>query len=130
MGLLGGQVEALASGPASVVGHIKSGRMRALAHWGEGRLALLPDVPSFKELGVNISYSQWAGLFAPAGTPQAAIDKLREAARAAARDERTIQVMTTAGTQFQYQDAAEFDAFVKADAAAMKSVVQRIGKVN
>lgn len=130
VGLLGGQVDALASGPASIVGHIKSGRMRALAHWGEGRLALLPDVPSFKELGVNIGYSQWAGLFAPAGTPQPVIDKLREAARAAARDERTIQVMTTAGTQFQYQDAAEFDAFVKADAAAMKSVVQRIGKVN
>jgi tripartite-type tricarboxylate transporter receptor subunit TctC len=58
------------------------------------------------------------------------IDKLREAARMAARDERTIQIMTTAGTQFQYQDAAEFDAFVKADAAAMKSVVQRIGRVN
>jgi len=130
VGLLGGQVEALASGPASIVGHIRSGRLRALAHWGEGRLPLLPDVPSFKELGVNIGYSQWAGLFAPAGTPQPVIDKLREAARMAARDERTIQIMTTAGTQFQYQDAAEFDAFVKADAAAMKSVVQRIGRVN
>jgi len=130
VGLLGGQVEALATGPASAVQHIKGGRLRALAHWGEGRLALLPEVPSFKELGVNIVYSQWAGLFAPAGTPQPVVDKLREAARAAARDERTIQAMTSAGTQFQYQDAAEFDAFVKADAAAMKSVVQRIGKVN
>ena len=130
VGLLGGQVEALASGPASVAGHIKSGRMRALAHWGEGRLALLPDVPSFKELGVNITYLQWAGLFAPAGTPQPVVDKLREAARAAVRDERTVQIMTTAGTQFQYQDAAEFDAFVKSDAANMKTVVQRIGRVN
>jgi tripartite-type tricarboxylate transporter receptor subunit TctC len=79
---------------------------------------------------MRIVYSQWAGLFAPAGTPQPVVDKLREAARAAARDERTIQAMTNAGTQLQYQDAAEFDAFVKADAAAMKSVVQRIGKVN
>ena len=130
VGLLGGQVEALASGPASVVGHIRSGRMRALAHWGEGRLALLPDVPSFKELGVNITYLQWAGLFAPAGTPQPVVDKLRDAARAAVRDERTVQIMTTAGTQFQYQDAGEFDAFVKSDAANMKSVVQRIGRVN
>lgn len=130
VGLLGGQVDAIATGPASAVQHIKGGRLRALAHWGEGRLALLPDVPSFKELGVNIGYSQWAGLFAPAGTPPAVVDKLREAARAAVRDERTIQTMTNAGTQFQYQDAAEFDAFVKADAAAMKAVVQRIGKVN
>ena len=130
VGLLGGQVDALASGPASIVGHIKSGRMRALAHWGEGRLALLPDVPSFKELGVNITYLQWAGLFAPAGTPQPVVDKLRDAARAAVRDERTVQIMTTAGTQFQYQDSGEFDAFVKSDAANMKSVVQRIGRVN
>ena len=130
MGLLGGHVDALASGPASIVGHVRGGRMRALAHWGEGRLALLPDVPSLQELGVNIRYSQWAGLFAPAGTPQPVIDRLREAARAATRDERTIQVLTTAGTQFQYLDAAEFAAFVRADAAAMKTVVQRIGKVD
>ena len=124
VGLLGGQVDALASGPASVAGHIKSGRMRALAHWGEGRLALLPDVPSFKELGVNITYLQWAGLFAPAGTPQPVVDKLREAARAAVRDERTVQIMTTAGTQFQYQDAAEFDAFVRAEIVRWSKIVK------
>ncbi|MFM7966361.1 MAG: tripartite tricarboxylate transporter substrate-binding protein, partial [Betaproteobacteria bacterium] len=47
LGLLGGQVDALATGPASIVSHIKSGKVRALAHWGEGRLASLPDVPSF-----------------------------------------------------------------------------------
>ena len=130
LGMLSGQVDAVATGPASAVGQIKAGKLRALAHWGEGRLALLPDVPSFKELGVNITYLQWAGLFAPAGTPQPVVDKLREAARAAVRDERTVQIMTTAGTQFQYQDAAEFDAFVKSDAANMKTVVQRIGRVN
>ena len=130
LGMLSGQVDAVATGPASAVGQIKAGKLRALAHWGEGRLALLPDVPSFKELGVNITYLQWAGLFAPAGTPQPVVDKLREAARAAVRDERTVQIMTTAGTQFQYQDAGEFDAFVKSDAATMKSVVQRIGRVN
>jgi len=130
LGMLSGQVDALASGPASVAGQIQAGKMRALAHWGEGRLALLPDVPSLKELGVPVSYSQWSGLFVPAGTPAAVVDKLREAARAASQDPRTIQVMTTAGTVFQYQDMAEFDRFVKDDAKAMATVVQRIGKVN
>jgi tripartite-type tricarboxylate transporter receptor subunit TctC len=130
LGLLGGQVDALASGPASIAQHVKTGKMRALAHWGEGRLALMPDVPSFKELGVNIGYSQWAGLFAPAGTPAPVIEKLRQAARAAVQDERAVQAMTAAGTTFQYQDAPEFDRFVKDDAKAMAAIVQRIGRVN
>ncbi|MDP2016455.1 tripartite tricarboxylate transporter substrate binding protein [Hydrogenophaga sp.] len=130
LGLLSGQIEAVASGPASVAAQIKAGKLRALAHWGEGRLALLPDVPSFKELGVPISYSQWSGIFVPAGTPPDVVAKLREAARAATKDERTIQIMTTAGTSFQYQDAAEFDRFVKEDANTMVKVVQQIGRVN
>ena len=130
LGLLSGQVEAVATGPASAVGQIKAGKLRALAHWGEGRLPLLPDVPSFKELGVNIGYSQWAGIFVPAGTPPAVVNKLREAAQFAARDEKTVQAMTTAGTSFQFQDAPAFDAFVKEDAKAMAGVVRRIGKVN
>ena len=76
LGMLSGQVDALSTGPASVVGQIKAGKVRALAHWGEGRLALLPDVPSFKELGMPISYSQWSGIFVPKGTPQEVKDKL------------------------------------------------------
>jgi tripartite-type tricarboxylate transporter receptor subunit TctC len=130
LGMLSGQVDALSTGPASVAGQIKAGKLRALAHWGEGRLALMPDVPSFKELGVPISYSQWSGIFVPAGTPAAVVNKLREAARMASQDPKTIQVMTTAGTSFQFQDAAEFDKFVQADAKAMAAVVQKIGKVN
>ncbi|MDP1684740.1 tripartite tricarboxylate transporter substrate binding protein [Hydrogenophaga sp.] len=130
LGLLSGQIDAVASGPASVAGQIKAGKMRALAHWGEGRLALLPDVPSFKELGVPISYSQWSGIFVPAGTPPDVVTRLREAARAATPDERTNQVMTTAGTSFQFQDAPEFDRFVKDDASTMLKVVKQIGRVN
>ena len=129
-GLLGGQVDALASGPASVAGQIKAGKMRALAHWGEGRLATLPDVPSFKELGVPISYSQWSGIFVPAGTPPAVVSKLREAARVAAQDPKTIQIFTSAGTSFQFQDLPEFDKFVQDDAKAMLAVLKKIGKVN
>jgi tripartite-type tricarboxylate transporter receptor subunit TctC len=130
MGLLGAQVDALASGPASVAGQIKAGKMRALAHWGEGRLATMPDVPSFKELGVPIGYSQWSGIFVPAGTPPAVISKLRDAARAATQDARANQILTGAGTSFQYQDLGEFEKFVTNDARAMSATLQKIGKVN
>ena len=130
LSLLGGQIEALSTGPASVKQHIASGRLRALAHWGEGRLASLPEVPSFKELGVPIQYSQWSGLFVPADTPAAVVDSLRQAAKFAAQDARAVAVLTSAGTSFMYQDAPEFERFVQADAKDMSALVQRIGKVD
>jgi tripartite-type tricarboxylate transporter receptor subunit TctC len=129
LALLAGQVDALSTGPSSVMQHVRAGKLRVLAHWGEGRLAALPDVPSFKELGVPISYSQWAGLFVPAGTPEPVVAKLRQAAKAAAEDARAKQALAAAGTAFQYQDAPEFERFVQADARAMAALVQRIGRV-
>jgi len=129
LAVLAGQVDAVSTGPSSVVQQIRAGKMRALAHWGEGRLAALPDVPSLKELGVPISYSQWAGLFVPANTPEPVVAKLRQAARMAADDARAKQALVSAGSSFQYQDAPEFDRFVQADAKAMALVVQRIGRV-
>ncbi len=130
LALLGGQVDALATGPSSVMQHVRAGKLRVLAHWGEGRLAALPEVPSFKELGVPISYSQWAGLFVPAGTPEAVVTKLRQAAKAASEDARAKQALAAAGTSFQYQDAPEFERFVQADARSMAALVQRIGRLD
>ena len=129
LALLGGQIDALSTGPSSVMQQVRAGKLRVLAHWGEGRLAALPEVPSFKELGVPISYSQWAGLFVPAGTPDAVVARLRQAARMAADDARARQSLAAAGTSFQYQDAPEFERFVQADAKAMAALVQRIGRV-
>lgn len=129
MALLAGQVDALSTGPSSVMQHVRAGKLRVLAHWGEGRLAVLPEVPSLRELGVPISYSQWAGLFVPAGTPEAVVSKLRQAAKMAAEDARARQALAAAGTAFQYQDAPEFERFVQTDARAMTALVQRIGRV-
>ncbi len=128
--LLAGQIDALSTGPSSVVQQVKAGRLRALAHWGEGRLAVLPDVPSLRELGVPIGYSQWAGLFAPAGTPPEVLARLGEAARFAAQDARAAQSLAAAGSLFQFLDAPAFARFVQTDAQAMARVVQGIGKVD
>ena len=130
LSLLSGQIEALSTGPASVKQHIASGRLRALAHWGDGRLASMPEVPSFKELGVPIQYSQWSGMFVPADTPAAVVDSLRQAAKFAAQDPRAVAALTAAGTSFMYQDAPEFERFVQADAKDMSALVTRIGKVD
>jgi tripartite-type tricarboxylate transporter receptor subunit TctC len=129
VGLLGGQVDALATGPASIVQHIKGGKVRALAQWGNGRLVALPDVPSLKEAGTNVEYAQWSGLFVPSGTPEPVVQRLRDAARAAANDDRVKQVLLSAGSPIQYLDAPEFQRYVDADASKMADVVKRIGKV-
>ncbi len=129
VGLLGGQVDAIASGPATLVQQIAAGKIRALAHWGDARLASMPAVPSLKELGVAIDYAQWSGLFVPADTPEAIVDKLREAARAAANDPKVKTVLQNAGSPILYQDAADFARYVGADATKMTDVVRKIGKI-
>ena len=130
LALLAGQIDALSTGPASVLSQIQGGKLRALAHWGEGRLAALPDVPSLTELGVPVRYSQWSGLFVPAETPALVVQALQKAAAFAAKDERAVAALNAAGTSFQFQDMAAFEQFVQQDAQAMTSVVQRIGKVD
>jgi len=127
--LLGGQVEALATGPATIVQHVQAGKIRALAHWGDGRLAALPDVPSLKELGVPIDFAQWAGLFVPADTPEPVIMRLREAARAAGNDPKVREVLLKAGSPVLYQDAPDFQKYVDTDAQKMADVVKKIGKL-
>jgi tripartite-type tricarboxylate transporter receptor subunit TctC len=129
VGLLAGQVDAVSTGPASVKQLIDAGRLRALAHWGEGRLASLPEVPSLKELKVPVQYSQWSGLFVPAATPPEVVTALREAARFAAQDPRAVAALAAAGTSFMYQDAPDFDRFIQADAKDMSGLVVRIGKL-
>jgi len=125
--LLGGQVHALASGPAAAVGQIKAGKMRALAGWGDKRLAMMPDLPTFKELGYkDVEFYIWSGVFAPAATPAPAIMRLREAVRAAVADPQFKGAMDKVQTPLAYLDAPEFAAFLAKDAARLKTAVEKI----
>ena len=67
------QYRRVATGPATIVQHISAGKVRALAQWGNARLVALPDVPTLQELGTDVEYAQWSGLFVPADTPDAAV---------------------------------------------------------
>jgi tripartite-type tricarboxylate transporter receptor subunit TctC len=127
--LLGGQVEALASGPSAVIGQLKGGKLRALASWGEKRLASLPEVPTFKELGYNAEFYIWSGLFAPAGTPGPVLQTLRNAARRAVEDPDFKNAMGKIETPVYYLDAPDFQKFWDKDARILAEAVQRIGKV-
>ena len=128
--LLGGQVHALASGPAAAIGQIKGGKMRALAGWGDQRLPLMPELPTFKELGYkDVEFYIWSGVFAPTATPAPIVNRLREAVRAAVADPLFKGAMEKVQTPISYLDAPEFRAFLAKDAARLKVAVEKIGKV-
>jgi len=129
LALLSGQVDAVASGPASVVQQIKAGKLRALAHWGDKPLLSLPEVPSLKQAGHATTFAQWSALFVPNGTPDEVIAKLRAAARKVAANPTVVQTIVRAGSPVEYLDAPEFQTYWDADALLMTEAVRRIGKV-
>ena len=127
--LLGGQIDALASGPSAAMAQIKAGKMRALAVWGDKRLASLPNVPSMKELGYDATFYIWSGLFAPVATPAAIQAALRDAVRRTVEDPEFKEAMAKVETPIAYLDAPQFKVFLEKDAARLKVAVERIGKV-
>jgi tripartite-type tricarboxylate transporter receptor subunit TctC len=128
--LLSGEVQALASGPAAAAGQIQAGKMRALAGWGAKRLELMPDLPTFMELGYkDVEFYIWSGVVAPAATPAAAQHKLRAAVRAAVADPQFAGAMAKVRTPISYLDAPEFQTFWHEDAKRLSAAVHKIGKV-
>src|SRR5258706_5838029 len=121
--LLGGQVEALSTGPSSVIGQVKGGKIRVLATWGETRHPAFPDVPTLKELGYDAQFSQRTGPFLPAGKPRPVIAKLREAAKFAVNDAAFQAALARLETPIQYLDQPQFRAFWDADARKLGDVV-------
>ncbi len=127
--LLGAQVEASAQGPAAAIGQIRGGKMRALASWGTERLKLLPDIPTFKELGYDAEFYIWSGVFAPAATPAPVLGRLREAVREAAMSADFRSAMEKVSTPVSYLDAPEFQKYWDRDAKRLAAALQKIGKV-
>lgn len=127
--LLSGQVDVGLLGPSVASAQIKAGKLRPLASWGGKRLAALPDLPTLKELGYNIQYTIWSGLFAPAATPEPVMKTLRDAVRAMVADEEFKASMVKIETPINYLDAPEFKKFWEQDAKQLIDVVRKIGKI-
>jgi tripartite-type tricarboxylate transporter receptor subunit TctC len=85
--LVAGQVHFMIDGPPPFLGHVKAGRLRALAAANDKRLQLLPDVPTFAESGFNgMEAGLWYGMLAPKGTPRAIVERLNRAINQALQD--------------------------------------------
>jgi tripartite-type tricarboxylate transporter receptor subunit TctC len=115
------------TGPAAP--HVKSGKFRALAVSSAARHPHYPDVPTLKELGYDVEYYLWIGLFVPKATPAAAVKALREAVKQAVDDPAFKSAMEKIQVPIAYQDADEFRAWWDADAVRLAEAVKRIGRV-
>jgi tripartite-type tricarboxylate transporter receptor subunit TctC len=129
LALLGGQVDAVSTGPSTVAQHVRGGRLRVLAHWGDKPLQSLPEVQSLAQLGYRTSFAQWSALFVPAGTPAPVIARLRDAAKKAAADAQVVATIGRAGSPIEHLDAPEFQRYLEADAKGMVEAVKKIGRV-
>jgi tripartite-type tricarboxylate transporter receptor subunit TctC len=128
--VLGGHVDALASGPAVVLPHLKAGKLRALAGWGDQRVAAVPEAPTFKELGFpGAEFYIWAGVFAARGTPEPVLGKLRETLRAAVDDAEFKGAMEKLETPIVFKQGDEFTKFFEADARRLAEGVRRVGRI-
>jgi len=126
--LMGGHVDALASGPGPVLKRIAAGTLRALAVSADKRLPELPGLPTFKELGIDVEYYQQVGVVARKDTPAGALKVLRDATRQAVKDPEFKAALTHLGTEVSYLDAAEYQDVWAKDAKSIDQVLKRIGK--
>jgi tripartite-type tricarboxylate transporter receptor subunit TctC len=127
--VLGNNAQALATSVAAANAQIKAGKLRALAAFSPKRIASLPDVPTLKELGYDVEFSIWCGLFAPKGTPDAVVTRLREETRKVVASEQFKTAIANIGDVVAHLDQPEFRTFWDADAKRVEAAVQAIGKV-
>lgn len=128
--VLGNNAQVLVSSVAAANAQIKAGKLRALATFSPQRVASLPDVPTLKELGYDVEFSIWVGLFAPKGTPEPIIAKLRAETKNTVATDQFQKAIANIGDVVAYLDQPEFKVFWDADAKRVEGAVQLIGKVD
>ena len=123
---IGGQTQVMFPSFFTALPHVKSGKLKALAIAGPKRSALLPDVPTLKEAGVDgVEVQQWYGFFAPAKTPKPVIEQLNKALNQVLADKEIVKRIEEHGADVETGTPAAFGALVKRELVKWKAVVQK-----
>jgi tripartite-type tricarboxylate transporter receptor subunit TctC len=126
--LIAGQLDVLSNNIPDVLPHVKSGAVRALAVRDTRRLAMLPDVPTLKELGLaEVSQPLWFGLVAPAGVPAPILTKIRAATHKAMVDRAFVDKTLAVSASISPSTGPEFQAEAAALLAKLRDVVKTAG---
>ncbi len=125
--LLGGQVQFTQNHIPVVQAHVKSGRLRVLATTGATRSPSFPDAPTLKESGIDVVASAWFGLFVPAGTPAAVVERLHQATAAAAKSTVLREKLAAQGDEAKVEGPARFQALQAAELEKWRRVITTTG---
>jgi tripartite-type tricarboxylate transporter receptor subunit TctC len=111
--MIGGRVDMGFGAPEAGLGHVKAGKLKMLAVTGDKRIKSLPDVPTLKEQGIDVVVNGWHGLFAPAKTPDAVLDKIAKDAKQAMKEPKWEEALAKDGLELPPdRTRAEFAKFV------------------
>jgi tripartite-type tricarboxylate transporter receptor subunit TctC len=123
--LIGGQIDMAFSGPGTVAGHIKSGKLVPIAITGNERNPFFPEIPTLKELGYKrMGFTLWNGLLAPSGTPQSIIQTLSNATQKAAQTTELVQSMSQQNIQAIANSPEDFSTLIKQEQTRYSQIVK------
>ena len=126
--LVAGQIDGLVDNPPLVLGHIKSGTIKALAWAAPQRMAILPDVPTAAEAGLpGFEASSWFALIAPAGTPKEIVARLNAEMVKILRDPKMVELFANRGVRLVGNSVEEFAAFIPKERARWADIVKISG---
>jgi tripartite-type tricarboxylate transporter receptor subunit TctC len=124
--ILGGHID-LTDANLTQKGKVEAGELKFLAIATEKRSPELPNIPTLKELGVNVVYDVNRGLIVPKGTPAEAIAKLGAACAAAAKEPAFTEAMKKQGTDVRYMDRAAYTAWLRKNDDLNKNLAKDLG---
>src|SRR5262245_5588598 len=128
--LMGERIHFMLINPLEAAPHVKSGRLRALAVSSSKRLAMLPDVPTFKEAGIaGFEASVWWGFVAPAKTPKEVVVRLQSEILKALENDAVREKLVSLGAVVEPMDAAQFGGFLAKEIDKW-AVVIKIAKIS
>jgi tripartite-type tricarboxylate transporter receptor subunit TctC len=125
--LVGGHVNAVVQFPGALAAPLKQGQVRLLATLTQSRDPAWPDVPTARELGVDVVLDAWRGIAVPHGTPRHVISQIESAIRMTAASPEFVAQSEKLGVRPAFLPAGEFSALVAKEDAELARLMQRIG---
>jgi tripartite-type tricarboxylate transporter receptor subunit TctC len=122
--LMGGQIKFYFSNAAASTNFVKAGSLRAIAHTGRGRLAALPNLPPVSDTLPGYEAYEWNGVFAPAGTPRAIIERLNTGLNTVIRLPSVVERLASLSVQTRPNTPAEFGKFVAGEMEKWGKVIR------
>jgi tripartite-type tricarboxylate transporter receptor subunit TctC len=122
---IGGQTQVMFPSLFTAMPYVKGGKLKAVGVAGDKRSALMPDVPTLKEQGINgVDVSQWYALFAPAKTPKPVVDQLNKVLNDVLADKSVVQRLEAHGAEVSTMTPEQLRTFVQQEQVKWKKVVQ------